>query len=56
MNAFLASADAFNDIAHPDRVAPRQAELRFHNTTTLPPHSLPIVTLAGPPQEGWGNQ
>jgi alpha-N-arabinofuranosidase len=50
------SADAFNDIAHPDRVAPRQAELRFQNNTTiLPPHSLIIVTLADPSQEGRGN-
>jgi alpha-N-arabinofuranosidase len=50
------SADAFNDIAHPERVAPRQAELRFqNNTTTLPPHSLTIVRLAGPPQESRGN-
>jgi alpha-L-arabinofuranosidase len=50
------SADAFNDIARPDRVAPRQAELRFqNNTTTLPPHSLTIVTLAAPSQVGREN-
>jgi alpha-N-arabinofuranosidase len=51
------SADAFNDIAHPERVAPRQAELRFqNNTTTLPPHSLTIVRLAGPQPNDRGDR
>ncbi len=53
----LEQAGAFNDIAQPDRFAQRQAELLFQNTTTtLPPHSLTIMTLADPSQKGRGKQ
>lgn len=38
------SAEAFNDIDQPNRVAPRQLKLSFANgVATLPPHSLTIV-------------
>ena len=40
------SPDAYNDIEHPRRVAPRAVELIFEDgTVSLPPHSLVIVTL-----------
>jgi alpha-N-arabinofuranosidase len=40
------SADAFNDIENPGRVAPRQVEQVFRKgTTTLPPHSLMIIDM-----------
>ncbi len=42
------SPESFNDIAHPDRGARRKIKLTFCNgATTLPPHSLTIVELAG---------
>jgi alpha-N-arabinofuranosidase len=42
------SPDAYNDIEHPERVAPERKELCFRDgTTTLPPHSLSIVRLPG---------
>lgn len=41
------SPDAFNDIDHPNRVAPREVELTFRNgIAKLPPHSLMIVHVA----------
>ena len=40
------SPDAYNDIEHPRRVAPRATELVFEDgTVSLPPHSLVILTL-----------
>ena len=37
------SPDAYNDIEHPDRVVPKEMEIRFRRgTTRLPPHSLTI--------------
>jgi alpha-N-arabinofuranosidase len=40
------SPDAYNDIEHPRRVAPKVVELIFEDgTVSLPPHSLVIVTL-----------
>ena len=40
------SPDAYNDIEHPDRVAPRESELTFEEgVVSLPPHSLCIVEL-----------
>ena len=40
------SPDAYNDIEHPRRVAPKATELVFEDgTVSLPPHSLVIVTL-----------
>ena len=38
------SADSYNDIGHPDRVAPKKIKLKFKKgVTDLPPHSLIIV-------------
>ncbi len=38
------SPDAYNDIEHPDRVAPKEVKLTFNKgTVNLPPHSLTIV-------------
>lgn len=38
------SPDSYNDIQHPDRVAPKKLELTFKNgVVNLPPHSLTIV-------------
>jgi len=43
------SADSFNDIDHPNRVAPVKTQLTFsQGVATLPPHSLTIVKLAAP--------
>ncbi len=40
------SADAFNDVEHPDRVAPHPIELTFDaGAVSLPPHSLCIVKV-----------
>jgi alpha-N-arabinofuranosidase len=40
------SADAYNDIEHPERVAPKKTELTFEKgIITLPPHSLTIVRV-----------
>lgn len=40
------SPDAFNDIDHPNRVAPKKLSLTFkRGSTTLAPHSLTIVKL-----------
>jgi alpha-N-arabinofuranosidase len=40
------SPDAYNDIEHPDRVAPRKTALTFaQGTVRLPPHSLCIVEV-----------
>ena len=40
------STDSYNDIEHPNRVAPKELELRFKNgITELPPHSLTIVHI-----------
>lgn len=40
------SPDAYNDIEHPRRVAPRATELVFEDgTVSLPPHSLVVVEL-----------
>lgn len=40
------SADAFNDVEHPDRVAPRKIATSFKDgVTTVPAHSLLIVKL-----------
>jgi alpha-N-arabinofuranosidase len=38
------SPDAFNDIEHPNRVAPKKVQVMFNNgVVDLPPHSLTIV-------------
>ena len=40
------SPDAYNDIDHPDRVAPETVQLQFEDgVVTLPPHSLIIVEV-----------
>jgi alpha-N-arabinofuranosidase len=40
------SPDAYNDIEHPDRVAPRKVALHFTDgVVSLPPHSLSIVEI-----------
>jgi alpha-L-arabinofuranosidase len=40
------SADSYNDIEHPFRVAPKETELTFKNgAISLPPHSLVIVEV-----------
>lgn len=40
------SPDAYNDIEHPNRVAPKKIELTFKKgITSLPPHSLAIVDI-----------
>ena len=42
------SPDAYNDIDHPDRVAPKNVMLTFEKgLANLPPHSLTIVRLSG---------
>ena len=42
-----ASADDYNDVAHPDRVAPQAQSLTFQaGRAHLPPHSLTIVRVA----------
>ncbi len=41
------SPDSYNDVEHPDRVAPKEAELTFREgTVSLPPHSLVIVDVS----------
>jgi alpha-N-arabinofuranosidase len=41
------SPDAYNDLKHPGRVAPREVEQTFKKgTTDLPPHSLTIIRVA----------
>lgn len=40
------SPDSYNDIEHPDRVAPKEVELAFkEGIANLPPHSLVIVDV-----------
>ena len=40
------STDAYNDIEHPDRVAPKEVTLTFKDgVASLPPHSLTIVHM-----------
>ena len=40
------SSDSYNDIDHPNRVAPKEVELKFKNGVVhLPPHSLTIVHI-----------
>ncbi len=40
------SPDSYNDIEHPHRVVPKEAELTFKKgVTSLPPHSLTIVDI-----------
>ncbi len=40
------SADAYNDVAHPDRVVPRRTQVRFEDGhAELPPHSLTVVEV-----------
>tara|TARA_X000001036_G_C20647284_1_gene793524 strand:- start:1088 stop:1852 length:765 start_codon:yes stop_codon:yes gene_type:complete len=42
------STDSYNDIEHPNRVAPKELKLRFENgVVQLPPHSLTIVHVKG---------
>ena len=42
------STDSYNDIEHPNRVAPKEVELKFKNGVVhLPPHSLTIVHIKG---------
>lgn len=42
------SPDAFNDIEHPKRVAPKELALKFKKgVVNLPPHSLTIVHVEG---------
>ncbi|UCG49964.1 MAG: hypothetical protein JSU94_09295 [Phycisphaerales bacterium] len=42
------SADAYNDIGHPNRVAPKGVKLTFKDgVVDLPPHSLTIVHVGG---------
>jgi len=42
------STDSYNDIEHPNRVAPKKVELKFKNGIVhLPPHSLTIVHIKG---------
>ena len=42
------STDTYNDIEHPNRVAPKEVELRFKKgIVNLPPHSLTIVHIKG---------
>ena len=42
------STDTYNDIEHPNRVAPKEVELKFKNGIIhLPPHSLTIVHIKG---------
>lgn len=38
------SPDSYNDIEHPNRVAPHEVALTFEKgTANLPPHSLTVV-------------
>jgi alpha-N-arabinofuranosidase len=40
------SADDYNDVEHPDRVAPKEKPLIFNTgSANLPPHSLTIVRV-----------
>ena len=40
------SAEAFNDIEHPNRVAPQKRTLTSdHGVVELPPHSLTILKI-----------
>jgi alpha-N-arabinofuranosidase len=40
------SPEAYNDVTHPLRVAPRETRVTFRQgTVDLPPHSLTIVTV-----------
>lgn len=40
------STDSYNDITHPNRVIPKEVELKFRNgVVSLPPHSLTIVHI-----------
>ena len=42
------NTDSYNDIEHPNRVAPKEVELKFKNGIVhLPPHSLTIVHING---------
>ena len=42
------STDSYNDIEYPNRVTPKEVELKFKNgVTKLPPHSLTIVHING---------
>ncbi|MCK5278835.1 MAG: hypothetical protein KAK04_09855 [Cyclobacteriaceae bacterium] len=42
------STDTYNDIEHPNRVAPEEVELKFKKgVVNLPPHSLTIVHIRG---------
>jgi len=42
------SPEAFNSIENPDRVAPKEVELKFKKgVVNLPPHSLTIVHIRG---------
>jgi len=42
------SPEAFNSIENPDRVAPKEVELKFKKgVVDLPPHSLTIVRIRG---------
>ena len=43
------SPDSYNDIEHPDRVAPKEMELTFtQGVANLPPHSLTILKATTP--------
>ena len=40
------SPDSYNDIEHPDRVAPKGDQITFKNgIANLPPHSLTIIRV-----------
>jgi len=40
------STDSYNDIEYPNRVAPKEVELKFKNgIAQLPPHSLTIIHI-----------
>ena len=42
------NTDSYNDNEHPNRVAPKEVELKFKNGVVyLPPHSLTIVHING---------
>ena len=44
------SPEAYNDLEHPDRVVPEHRKITFtKGTASLPPHSLTIVRITGPP-------
>jgi len=43
------SPEAYNDVEHPDRVAPVRTQLTLEKESVeLPPHSLTIVTVPLP--------